>query len=164
MKGINHRNVKIKFKLKKKERKIVKSIVKKGVENARVIRRANIILNFDSSKTSPEISQYVHATAETVRSIGKKYMDGGIQNALYDAPRPGKERLLSEKESSRIIAMVCTDPPEGRSRWTIELIVEEAKKRKIVSKVGRETIRILLKTHDLKPWREKNVVYPGINA
>jgi hypothetical protein len=54
--------------------------------------------------------------------------------------------------------MVCSKAPEGRARWTVRLIVEEAIKRKLVPDVGRETIRILLQSHELKPWREKNVV------
>ena len=54
--------------------------------------------------------------------------------------------------------MVCSDPPEGRARWTVRLVAEEAVKRRVVPRVGRETIRVLLLHHDLKPWREKNVV------
>jgi hypothetical protein len=54
--------------------------------------------------------------------------------------------------------MACSDAPDGRPRWTVRLIAEQALKRKLVPKVGRETIRILLESHDLKPWREKNVV------
>jgi putative transposase len=53
---------------------------------------------------------------------------------------------------------VCSRAPEGRARWSVRLIAEEAVKRKLAPKVGRETIRILLQSHDLKPWREKNVV------
>src|SRR6202140_3497428 len=51
--------------------------------------------------------------------------------------------------------MVCSDPPEGRARWTVRLVAEEAVKRRPVPRVGRETIRVLLLHHDLKPWREK---------
>jgi hypothetical protein len=54
--------------------------------------------------------------------------------------------------------MVCGQPPEGRARWTVRLIAQEAVKRKLVPRVGRETIRVLLESHELKPWREKNVV------
>jgi putative transposase len=53
--------------------------------------------------------------------------------------------------------MVCSSPPEGRARWTVRLVAEEAVKRKLVARVGRETIRLLLLSHGLKPWREKNV-------
>jgi hypothetical protein len=54
--------------------------------------------------------------------------------------------------------MVCADPPDGAARWTVRLITDQAVKRKLVDQVGRETIRVLLQSHDLKPWREKNVV------
>jgi hypothetical protein len=64
-------------------------------------------------------------------------------------------------QSQRIIAMVCGSPPKGMARWSVRLIAEEAVKRKLTPQVGRETIRILLQSHDLKPWREKNVVRGG---
>ena len=57
--------------------------------------------------------------------------------------------------------MVCSAPPEGQARWTVRLVAEQAVRRKLVPKVGRETIRVLLLDHDLKPWREKNVVRAG---
>jgi putative transposase len=57
--------------------------------------------------------------------------------------------------------MVCAAPPAGQARWTVRLIVEQAQKKKLVPRVGRETIRMLLQDHDLKPWREKNVVRAG---
>jgi hypothetical protein len=47
--------------------------------------------------------------------------------------------------------MVCGDPPAGQARWTVRLIAEEAVKRKLVPRAGRETIRILLQSHELKP-------------
>ncbi len=65
--------------------------------------------------------------------------------------------VLDDSQKQRLIAMVCSSPPEGRARWTVRLVAEEAVKRKLVPRVGRETIRILLLSHDLKPWREKNV-------
>jgi putative transposase len=55
--------------------------------------------------------------------------------------------------------MVSADPPQGYARWTIRLVAEEAVKRKLVLRPGRETIRILLQEHDLQPWRENNVVH-----
>jgi putative transposase len=84
-----------------------------------------------------------------------------LERALYERPRPGHAELLGASDKQRIIAMVCSQPPEGRARWTVRLVAEEAVKRKLVPRVGRETIRILLESHDLKPWREKNVVRGG---
>jgi transposase len=97
-------------------------------------------------------------TPKTVRDIGRRYLESGLDRALYDRPREGAKPRLNATEQQRIIAMVCSDPPEGQARWTVRLIAEQAVKRKIVPLVGRETVRILLGSHDLKPWREKNVV------
>jgi transposase len=97
-------------------------------------------------------------TAKAVRAIGWRYEREGLERALYEKPRPGAAPLLEPAQRQRIVALVCSDPPEGRARWTVRLIVQEAVKRKLVPKVGRETIRVLLESHDLKPWRGKNVM------
>jgi|SRR5450432_2608347 len=84
-----------------------------------------------------------------------------LARALYEKERPGAAEVLDESQKQHIIAMVCSDPPVGRARWTVRLVVAEAVKRRLVPRVGRETIRVLLLHHDLKPWREKNVVRGG---
>ena len=77
--------------------------------------------------------------------------------ALYDDERSGRPIDIDDREISRIVAMVCSDPPSGHYRWTLDLIVEETIKRNLIekAKISREGIRIILKEHDLKPWREK---------
>jgi transposase len=100
----------------------------------------------------------VGVTRKTVRAIARRYEDEGLESALYEKPRPGKPRSLDPSQNQRVIAMVCSPPPEGHARWTVRLITTEAVKRKLAPPVSRETIRLLLQNHDLKPWREKNVV------
>jgi hypothetical protein len=70
------------------------------------------------------------------------------------APRP--KPALDVAQSRQIVAMVCADPPAGFARWTLRLVAEQAVKRKLLPTVGRDTIRLLLLNHDLKPWQEKN--------
>ena len=70
--------------------------------------------------------------------------------------RPRRPRVLNRNQIQHILAMVCVLPPEGRARWTIQLITEQAVRRKLAPKVGRETIRSLLQKHDLKTWRGKD--------
>jgi len=103
----------------------------------------------------------VGVARKTVRAIGRRYEEEGLESALCEKPRPGQPRALDVGQSQRIIAMVCGPPPEGQARWSVRLIAEEAVKRKLAPKVGRETIRILLRHHDLKPWREKKLVRRG---
>jgi len=96
----------------------------------------------------------VRLTAQAIRNLARRYQKGGWEAALYEKQRPGAARC---RQKQRIIAMVCSDPPTGRARWTVRLVAQEAIQRKLVPRVGRETIRVLLLSHDLKPWREKNV-------
>ena len=84
--------------------------------------------------------------------------DAKLQRALYEKQRPGAASVLDARQKQRVIAMVCSNPPDGFARWTVRLVAEEAVKQKLVPGAGRETIRLLLSHHDLRPWREKNVV------
>ena len=79
-----------------------------------------------------------------------------MERALYE--RPGNPALLDGPQRQRIVALVCGPPPQERARWTVCLLAEEAVKRKLVPRVSRETVRSVLEHHDLKPWRENNVV------
>jgi transposase len=131
------------------------------VQQVRVVLRAVALLQLAKGVSAPRIAGMVPLTAQAIRKIGHRYQEGGLERALYEKQRPGAEALLEDSEKQRIIAMVCSDPPEGFARWTVRLVAEEAVKRRLVPRVGRETIRILLLSHDLKPWREKNVVRGG---
>jgi len=144
--------------LKPKEKKQLKEMTTKGQHSARVLNRARVLLLLDRGKGPKEISEVVDCVTATVNRVGRRYLEQGLDQALFEDQRPGPTPLLSDRENQQIIAMVCGPPPEGRARWSTQLIAEEAVKKKICHRVSRETIRILLLSHDLKPWREKNVV------
>jgi putative transposase len=143
----------------KKDRKTLEGLLAGGMQPVRVVLRALALLHLADGETAPETARFVRQlTPKTVRMIAHRYEEGGLERGLYDKQRPGAAPLLSTAEKQRSVAMVCSDPPEGCARWTIRLIVEEAVRRKLVPRAGRESIRILLQRHDLQPWREKNVV------
>jgi len=141
-----------------KDQRHLGELLSGGVQQVRVVLRALALLQLAKGVSAPRISVFVPFTPQAIRKVGHRYQQGGLERALYEKQRPGPEEVLEESQKQRIIAMVCTDPPEGRARWTVRLVAEEAVKRKLVPRVGRETIRVLLLHHDLKPWREKNVV------
>ena len=141
-----------------KDRKELQKLLSGGVQQVRVVLRAVALLQLAQGVSAPRIAGMVPLTAQAIRKIGHRYEEGGLERALYEKQRPGADTLLEDSEKQRIIAMVCSHPPEGFARWTVRLVAEEAIKRRLVPRVGRETIRILLLSHDLKPWREKNVV------
>jgi transposase len=123
--------------------------------------RALALLQLADDASAPQIAKVIPLTPQAIRRLGHRYEQVGLDGALYEKQRPGAAEVLDTQQKQRIIAMVCSEPPEGRSRWTVRLVAEEAVKRKLAPRVGREAIRILLLHHDLKPWREKNVVRGG---
>ena len=144
--------------LSKRDREELRQLLRRGLQPVRTTLRALALLQLDAGQPASQVGTNLQLTGKAVREIGRRYEDGGLERALYDKQRPGAAELLEPSQKQRIIAMVCSDPPAGRARWTVRLIAEEAVKRKLLPRVGRETIRILLQSHDLKPWREKNVV------
>lgn len=146
------------IKVKPRDSAELASLLRGGIQQVRVILRALALRLLANGRTAQQVAQTVPLTAKAVREIAHRYNDGGLEVALYEKQRPGAKQLLDASQKQRIIAMVCSDPPEGRARWTVRLVAQEAVKRKLVPRVGRETIRVLLESHDLKPWREKNVV------
>ena len=139
--------------------KELRELLSGGRQQVRVVLRAVALLQLSEGVSAPRIARVVPLSAQAIRKIGHRYEEGGLERALDEKERPGAAALLEDSQRQRIIAMVCSDPPEGRARWTVRLVTEEAVKRRLVPRVGRETIRILLLHHDLKPWREKNVVH-----
>jgi transposase len=154
----------LKVKLKKSEKKELKELMSRGRESVRVIKRARVLQVLGEGKSAEKAAEAVGVGETTAREIGERYLEGGLERALWDAPRPGKTPALNDKQKQQVVAMVCGPAPEGMARWTIRLLAEEAVNRKVVPAVGRETIRMVLKDHALKPWREKNVVRSRIDA
>jgi transposase len=147
--------------LGKKDRRQMAEMLRKGKESARVLRRASILRQLDVGQKVAQVAENTGVAPKTVRAIARRYEEEGLDSALYERPRPGIKRALDTGQSQRIVAMVCGPPPEGTARWSVRLITEEAVKRKLAPPVSRETIRILLESHDLKPLREKKLVYRG---
>lgn len=133
-------------------------MVRGGVQQVRVVLRVLALLQLDHGASAPQVARSVGLTPPAIRRIAERYRRGGVAGAVFEGPRPGAAAVLTASDKQRIIAMVCSEPPPGAARWTVRLVAGEAVKRKLVPRVGRETIRVLLQSHDLKPWREKNVV------
>ena len=112
------------------------------IEEARVIRRCNILNCLHRGYTSGEIADILNVDSKTVINVGHAYIDLGFERALYDDDRSGRPIDIDDRVRSRIVAMVCSSPPEGTYRWTLDLIVEEATKRDLVNEpISREAVR-----------------------
>ena len=146
-------------KLTEEQKEFLDNFVNTGVRSARQITRARILLLSSGGKSDNFICEALQVDSATVFRLRRSFCKEGLESALYDNPRPGQPRKFSASDEEKIVALVCSDPPEGRKRWTIELITEEVEKRKVTPIApSREKIRLILVNHKLKPWRKKNVV------
>ena len=140
------------------EREELRSLLRKGILPVRTVKRALVLLRLDQGISTPQAAAMFELSDEGVRKVALRYRAGGLQTALWEGERPGKPVVLNESQPQKVVALACGPPPPGQARWTVRVLAEEAKKRKIVTGIGREAIRIALQHHDIKPWREKNVV------
>ena len=140
------------------ERQDLRALLKNGILPVRTVVRALVLLRLDEGVSTPQAGAMFELSDEGVRKIALRYRQGGLEAAVWEGERPGKRPVLDQTQQQRVVALACGPPPSGQARWTVRLLAEEAKKRKIVTGIGREAIRIALQHHDLKPWREKNVV------
>ena len=151
----------VQVQLAKQEQQELRRVLRAGLQPVRTVLRALALRQLAEGQTVRQVAKNLALTPKTVWLTSQKYRQGGLERALYERSRPGKAALLDAQQRQRIVALVCGPPPEGRARWTVRLLTEEVVKRKLVPRVGRETIRVLLESHELKPWREKNMVRGG---
>ena len=144
-------------KLSDRERQYIKNITRKGDRNARVMKRASVLLNSDAGKTDGDIADTLAVSTRTIERVRIRYGTEGIERALYDAPRSGKPPTITDKVEARLVAIACSSPPEGTIHWTLDLLQEKMIKDGIVDSIGRSAIHLHLHDRGIKPWREKNV-------
>jgi len=118
-----------------KDQKELRKLLSSGVQQVRVVLRALALLQLAKGASAPQIADVVPLTPQAIRNIGRRYQQGGLETALYERQRPGAAEVLDASQKQRLIAMVCSSAPEGRARWTVRLVTEEAVKRKLVPRV-----------------------------
>lgn len=107
--------------------------------------RVNILLLLNKGKKDSEIVDFLGVERTTIWRVRKRYLSEGLQSALEEKERSGQPRKYGTKEEAEVIALACSSAPEGRSRWSLELLTEKLRQRKGLGNINRETIRLILK-------------------
>ncbi len=142
-------------------RRQLEQLVQSGTRPVRVVRRALMLLKSDEGFTDEEIVEHVGGSERMVRRVRKRFCTAGLERALYDAPRSGAPASFTLRQQQQVIALACSEPPEGRVRWTLELLCRHAAEQGIVTSVSKSEVALWLKEHDLKPWRKKRGACPS---
>ena len=153
----------IRIKLTAEELKKIKVLTKKEVKSPQIIIRGQILKFRHLNKGTDEICELLDVSTKTVTNTLNNFLELGLDRAIQDDYRSGRPIEFDDRDKSNIIAMVCTDPPEGYARWTIELIKEEAVKKGHVNSISKSKIQVILQEHEFKPWREKMWCVPDLN-
>lgn len=140
--------------LTKEERKQLEKMCSKGIHKSREIRRAIILLKSDKGLVDEMIAENVGCSRWTVERVRKRYCMEGLESALSEKPRSGQPQKIDARFEAEVVSLVCSDPPEGYKRWTIELLKQESDKRCSKS-LSKGSIQTILKRNKLKPWKKR---------
>jgi transposase len=157
-------NVRFRVELSQAERQELKALLSGGRHAARKLKRAQILLAADAGAGDEEIARSVGVGGSTVYRTKRRFVLGNLEAALSEEPRPGADRKLSGKEEALLVATACSNPPEGRARWTLELLADELVRLTAHDNISRETVRRRLAENGLKPWRKDMWCIPQVDG
>lgn len=159
------RTKKYPVKLSDADRKALKKLIKSGTCAASMIKRANILLQLDESNGMSayqrEIARQLNTSVGTVFAVSRMYAEQGLDGVLSRKQRetpPIQSKITGDVEA-RIIALACSMPPAGRSRWTLRLLEEKVVELGIVDTISDNTIGSLLKKRHLSLIRKSVGAY-----
>jgi transposase len=157
-------NIRWHVELTKEERQELSALLSGGRHPVRRIKRAQILLAADEGTSDDDSAAFLGAARSTIIRTKRRFVEGGLEFALNEAPRPGRERKLTGKEEALLVATACSAPPEGRKRWTLTLLAGAMVTLSDHDDLSRETVRRRLAENALKPWRRDMWCIPKVDA
>jgi len=159
------RTKKNKVNLSKEERERLEKLTSSGKQSAGIIRRANILLSLDENngkvKTQEELAEIYNCNAALIRTVAAQYVKDGIERVISRKYNDkSSHRKVTGEIEAKIIKLACSNPPEGRTLWTLCLLEEKVVELGISdTPISDNTIGRILKKHRSSLIRKKNGVY-----
>jgi hypothetical protein len=146
------------FKLSRESAKELREI-ETGLLSSRKWLRVRALQLLSKGRSVQEVADGLGTFPRVIRRVRDGYLARGLAGALEDAPKSNRLKpRLDDGQAAQVVSLACSAPPAGAARWTLTLLAEEAVRRGIAPVASRDNVRKVLLQHDLKPWREKNVV------
>lgn len=147
-----------KVSLSPEQQKELKQMCSKGTSTARSLRRAQILLwadenSSDGRLSDVEIARRLQVHTNTVHLVRKRFAEQGLQPTLERKKRltpPNPPKVTGELEA-RIIALSCSEPPEGKSRWSLRMLADKAVELKYIDSISYDTVDKILKKRTQAP-------------
>jgi hypothetical protein len=132
-------------KLESEEREALLELTRKGQVSARKMKRAQILLKADEDWKDRDIIAALNTSRSTVERTRKRFVEGGLEKALHEDPRPGQRLKLDGRAQAHLIALTCSEAPGGREHWPLRLLADKLVELGLVESVSHETVRAALK-------------------
>jgi hypothetical protein len=143
--------------LTNQERTELSQLIKSGKHSARVLGRARILLLLDRSQGEKrklqDIADAMLTSIGTVSNVKRRYLQAGLEQGIYERPRPGAKPKIDGEVEAHLIALVCSDPPAGQARWTLRLLADKLVELELVESISHVAIRDALKKTNLSLGR-----------
>ena len=131
--------------LEDQEREQLEELTSKGSTKARGLKRALVLLFSDEGDADQQVARKARVSVGTAERVRQRFVKEGMEVALSERPRPGKARKLSGRQEAYLIALACTEPPQGRRSWTMQMLADRMVELGIVGSISDETVRRTLK-------------------
>ena len=141
------------------EREHLLDLTRRGKSSARKVKRSLILCKADEGLTDQQVAEAVMVGPSTVSRVRQRFVEGGLERALNDRPRPGKQRKLDGKQEARLVAVACSPAPDGHTRWTLRLLAGKVVELDLADSICRETVRQVLKKTNSSRGRRRNGAY-----
>ena len=146
-----------KGKLSSQERNELRSTMRAGVHSSRHILRCQVLLLSDEGKSVKDIQALTGKSSRNITHLRRLWREHGVGRAISEQPRSGRPRKHSGRDDAKIVALACTDPPDGQARWSVRLLTKELEDRGMLSqRLGRDTVHAVLKSQTIKPWKKRS--------
>ena len=151
---------KYKVELTQSERSALIETSGRGKPLARTVKRALALLKADEGLADRAAAEAVSLSAATVARVRKRFVEEGLEAAINDRPRPGRGRKLSGRQEAHLVAITCSNAPEGHAHWTLQLLADQVVALEFAGSISLETVRQILKKTNSNHGRRKSGASP----
>ena len=148
--------LKYKVELNESERTHLKELASRGETSARKVKRALVLLKADEGLIDRDIASGLMISASTVGRVRTRFVKEGLDSALTERTRPGQKRKLDGRQEAHLIAVACSDAPDGHADWTLQLIADKAVAMGFAESISLETVRQILKKTNSSRGRRRS--------
>lgn len=156
------RAIKYVVRLTSDERKMLFELIKKGRANKEKLNRARILLKADCGEEGEnwddnKIAEALYVSQKTVFNTRQALVEEGLDKTLDRIPiQKKRKRIIQGEEEAYLIALACSEPPEGHCKWTLRLLADKMVELEYVDSVSHETVRDALKKMKLNLGKKKS--------